>query len=182
MMDREERRQFVRDNNFCVWGYNRQRHGPAMTIGYYTMDGDSICYFTMAARAKAKAALRDPRASVCVIDMLKPPSYLLVYGTVTVDSDPEYVFQSAVKIGLIERVLEGSISPGENASGGVDAHRDALMRWIEEEGRVVLKLAPESTFYSPPTLGRTTEEKRAFRQSLGPVEPGSMRIGKALSW
>lgn len=36
-------------------------HSPAMTVGYYVIDGDDICYLTMAARAKAKAPMRDPR-------------------------------------------------------------------------------------------------------------------------
>jgi hypothetical protein len=178
MMDREERRKFVRDNNFCVWGYNRQKHGPAMSIGYYTMDGDDICFFTMSARAKAKAAKRDPLASVCVIDMLKPPSYVLVYGAVRIESDPEYVFQTALKIGRIERVGEGSM----RADQQMKVDRDALIGWIKEEGRVVLRLTPQSTFYSPPTRGRSTKEKREFRQSLGAVEAGSMRIGQALPW
>ena len=178
MMNAEERRQFVRENNFCVWGYNRKEHGPAMTIGYYSMDGDDICYFTMAARAKAKAALRDPRASVCVIDLQRPPSFILVYGTVTVERDIDYVCNAALNIARIERVGEGSMRPDEE----LRYERDELIKWIEEEDRVVLRLTPESTFYSPPTRGRNTEEKRAFRQSLGAVEQGSMRIGQALPW
>jgi hypothetical protein len=177
-MDQDQRRQFVRDNSFCVWGYNRQQHGPAMTIGYYTMDGDDICFLTMAARAKAKAALRDPRASVCVIDMLTPPSYLLVYGTVTVEHDPEYVLPVAAEIARTEFVRDGLIGPDEQ----LPVERDLLQAWIEAEERVVLRLTPESTFLSPPTRGQTTEEKAEFRQSLGPVEAGSMRIGQSLPW
>src|SRR5258708_32802361 len=82
MMDAEERRQFVYDNVVCIWGYNRKNEGPAMTIGYYVMDGDDLCYFTMAKRARAKVARRDPRASVRVLDMQKPPSALVVEGQV----------------------------------------------------------------------------------------------------
>jgi hypothetical protein len=178
MMDREERRQFVRENSFCVWGYNRKAHGPAMTIGYYTMDGDDICYYTMAARAKTKVALRDPRASVCIIDMEKPPSYMLVYGTVKVETDFEYVYQHALKVFHIEMTGEGNLQPGET----VDIQRDALMAWTREENRVVLRLTPESTFYSPPTRGKNVVEKNAFRRSLGEIEAGSMRIGQALEW
>ncbi|MEA3019048.1 MAG: hypothetical protein QOI47_572 [Actinomycetota bacterium] len=177
-MDAGERREFVRENNFCVWGYNRKEHGPAMTIGYYWMDGDDICYFTMAARAKTKAALRDPRASVCVIDMKRPPSYLLVYGTVTVESDPEYVYRSALKTFEIEMAGEGNPVDGDKAA----LQRDAVRTWCEEEERVVLRLTPESTFYSPPTRGKNAVEKSEFRRTLGAVEPGSMRIGQALPW
>ena len=41
-MDREQRRQFVRDHRTCVFGYPRQGHGPAMTVVYYVMDGDDL--------------------------------------------------------------------------------------------------------------------------------------------
>ncbi|MEP7025181.1 MAG: pyridoxamine 5'-phosphate oxidase, partial [Actinomycetota bacterium] len=51
-MDRDERRQFVRDHRTCVFGYGRQDHGPAMTIVYYVMDGDDLLISTMAARGK----------------------------------------------------------------------------------------------------------------------------------
>jgi hypothetical protein len=180
-MDRDERRQFVRENSFCVWGYNRQQHGPAMTIGYYALDGDDICFFTMEARAKAKAALRDPRASVCIIDDMKPPSYLLVYGTVRVERDPDYVMRIAAEIGRTELVREGNLQPGEEFKVDEGA-KGALRKWIEDEGRVVLRLTPESTFYSPPTRGRDAKEKYEYRQSLGAVEAGSMRIGQSLPW
>ena len=47
-MDRDERRQFVRDHRTCVFGYARQADGPAMTIVYYVMDGDDLLVSSMA--------------------------------------------------------------------------------------------------------------------------------------
>jgi hypothetical protein len=178
MMDAEERRRFVYDNVVCVWGYNRKNEGPAMTIGYYVMDGDDLCYFTMAKRAKAKVAHRDPRASVCVLDMKMPPSYLLVYGTVKVETDLDYVFNTALKTLKLEMINEGNLASGAD----VETQRDAMMKWCREEERVVLRLTPTSTFYSPPTRGRNPVEKYEFRRSLGAVEEGTMRIGQALPW
>src|ERR1700760_3616299 len=58
-MDREERRQFVRDHRTCIFGYNRKNDGPAMNVVYYLMDGDDLLVSTMADRAKAKAVQRD---------------------------------------------------------------------------------------------------------------------------
>ena len=182
MMDAEERRQFVYDNAVCIWGHNRKDEGPAMSIGYYAMDGDDILYFTMAKRAKARVARRDPRASVCVLDMQKPPSYLLVYGTVKVDSDLESVLKMATKTFQIEMKNEGNLVPAAGPPGDNERQREALIKWIQEEERVVLRLTPTSTFYSPPTRGKNTVEKREFRLSLGAVEAGSMRIGQALPW
>ncbi len=34
-MDRAERREFVRKHRTCIFGYNRQDDGPAMTVVYY---------------------------------------------------------------------------------------------------------------------------------------------------
>ena len=61
-MDRNERREFVRKHRTCVFGYNRQADGPAMTVVYYVMDGDDLLISTMAARGKAHAVKRNPKA------------------------------------------------------------------------------------------------------------------------
>ena len=58
-MDREQRRQYVRDHRICIFGYGRKEHGPAMTVVYYVMDGDDLLISTMAERGKAKAVDRN---------------------------------------------------------------------------------------------------------------------------
>ena len=88
-MDTEERRQFVRDHRTCVFGYARKADGPAMTVVYYIMDGDDILVSTMMERAKAKAVLRDPHVSLCVLDEAWPFAYLQVYGTAVLETDQD---------------------------------------------------------------------------------------------
>lgn len=178
MLDRESRRQFVRENTFCIWGYNRREHGPAMTPGYYSLEGDDICYLTMAERAKAKAARRDPRASACILDMKRPPSYLQVFGTVRVVTDLDFVYDVLLRAMRAEMEYEGNTYTDEDAARA----RDATLALIEEEERVVLRLTPESTFSSPPTRGENIEEKWKFRQSLGEVEEGAIRVGLSMPW
>jgi hypothetical protein len=39
-----------------------------MSIVYYVMDGDDILVSTMAARGKARAARRNSKVSLCVLD------------------------------------------------------------------------------------------------------------------
>lgn len=52
IVDREQRRKFVREHRTCVFGYARKDHGPAMTALSYVMDGDDeLSVSTMAARA-----------------------------------------------------------------------------------------------------------------------------------
>ncbi|MDQ1422698.1 MAG: hypothetical protein QOD72_196, partial [Acidimicrobiaceae bacterium] len=123
-------------------------------------------------------ARRDPRASVCVLDMQKPPSYLLVYGQVKVETDLDYVYHHALKTLEIEMVNEGNLPTGAE----LEIQRDTMMKWCQEEERVVLRLTPTSTFYSPATRGKNATEKYEFRRSLGEVEEGTMRIGQALPW
>jgi hypothetical protein len=178
VLDREQRRAFVRERFFCVWGYNRREHGPGMSVGYYMMDGDDLVYLTMAARAKAKVAARDPRASVCVIDMGPPPEYMLLYGTVKVVHDVEYVADKLAKTLQIEMINEGNKFDADDPK----VQRQALIDWVRTEDRVALRFTPESTFYSPPTRGKNAEEKWNFRKSLAETDDGKISIGSALPW
>jgi nitroimidazol reductase NimA-like FMN-containing flavoprotein (pyridoxamine 5'-phosphate oxidase superfamily) len=79
-VDTAERRDFVRGHRTCIFGYNRMRDGPAMTVVYYVMDGDDLLISTMADRAKAHAVRRDPKVSICVLDEQWPLTYVQVYG------------------------------------------------------------------------------------------------------
>ena len=138
-MNREERRQFVRDHRTCIFGYNRKNDGPAMTVVYYIMDGDDLLVSTMADRAKAKAVQRDPHVSLCVLDENWPLTYLQVYGRAEYDPDPEHASQ------LMRRVV--ALMSGEPVP---DEKYPAIQKMCVEEKRVVLRITPYSTFETPP--------------------------------
>jgi hypothetical protein len=55
-MNIQERQEFVRSHRVCVFGYNRQANGPAMSLVYYVMDGDDVLVSTMAERGDASPA------------------------------------------------------------------------------------------------------------------------------
>ena len=93
-MDTAERREFVRKHRTCIFGYNRQNDGPAMTVVYYVLDGDDLLISTMAARGKAKAVRRNPKISLCILDEQWPLTYLQVYGNATIEDD----FDQAVDV------------------------------------------------------------------------------------
>jgi PPOX class probable F420-dependent enzyme len=138
-MNKEERRQFVRDHRTCVFGYGRRAHGPAMTIVYYLMDGDDLLISTMAARGKAKAVARDERVSICVLDEQWPPTYLQVYGNAVVEHDPGLAADVLVRVvGL----MSGQEVP--------DSRRPQIEQMAREEERVVIRVRPYSTFETPP--------------------------------
>lgn len=178
MMDQAERRDFVRNNRFCIWGYNRRDHGPAMTPGYYTTRGEEICYISMMARAKTKAALRDPRASCCVLDEQRPPSYVQVFGKVRVERDLDVVYDIFMDCIKAEMIVEGNTFSLDE----YEAKRAETMVWLEDEDRIALCLTPESTFYSPPTRGESLDEKYEYRRSLGDLKEGGIRVGTAMPW
>lgn len=138
-MDRQERRQFVRQHRTCVLGYARQEHGPAMTVVYYVTDGDDLLVSTMAARSKAKAVDRDPRVSLCVLDENWPVTYLQVYGTAVVERDEE---QAADVLRQIVELMAGEPVPAER--------RPQIAELARQEQRVVLRVTPYATFATPP--------------------------------
>jgi PPOX class probable F420-dependent enzyme len=138
-VDRQERRQFVRQHRTCVLGYARQEHGPAMTVVYYVTDGDDLLVSTMAARSKAKAVDRDPRVSLCVLDENWPVTYLQVYGTAVVERDEE---QAADVLRQIVELMAGEPVPAER--------RPQIAELARQEQRVVLRVTPYATFATPP--------------------------------
>ena len=86
-MTREQRKQFVLDHRTAIFGYNRAKDGPAMSIVFYSIDQDEILVSTMAERAKAKAVARSPKVSLCVLDEQWPPSYLQVYCDAVIEHE-----------------------------------------------------------------------------------------------
>jgi PPOX class probable F420-dependent enzyme len=136
----EERRQFVRDHRLAIFGYNRRKHGPAMTAVYYVMNGDNeILVSTMADRAKAKVVRQDERVSLCVLDENWPLTYIQVYGHARLDDD----FETATSV--LHRVL--GVMAGQPMP---DSSRPDVERMVRDEKRVVVRITPYATFETPP--------------------------------
>ena len=146
-MNREERRQFVRDHRTCIFGYNRKNDGPAMTVVYYIMDGDDLLVSTMADRAKAKAVQRDPHVSLCVLDENWPLTYLQVYGTAAVQRDEEQAAD------VLRQIIE--LMAGQPVEAG---RREQIAELSREEQRVVIRVTPYATFATPPRHVRRMED------------------------
>lgn len=110
-----------------------------MSIVYYVLEDEEILVSTMAARAKAKAVARSSKVSLCVLDEQWPPSYLQVYCDATLDDDFDCVVDVMMRIA---GVMAGSAMPEEVRPMVEDGAR--------AEERVVLRLRPYATFYTPP--------------------------------
>jgi len=138
-MNAEERRQFVTNHRTAVFGYQRKAHGPAMSIVYYVMDGEDILVSTMAARGKAGAVRRDSKVSLCVLDEQWPPTYVVVYCDAKVETEEAAVVDLMMRIA---GVMAGNPMP--------EAVRPMIAEGARRENRVVLRLRPYATFYTPP--------------------------------
>ena len=138
-MTPEQRRQFVLEHRTAIFGYNRAKDGPAMSIVFYAATEDEIVVSTMAERAKAKAVARNPKVSLCVLDEQWPPSYVQVYCDAELDDDFDSVVASMMRI--------AGVMAGQPMSEEV---RPMIEEGARIEKRVVLRLRPYATFYTPP--------------------------------
>jgi hypothetical protein len=146
-----ERRDFVRTHRTCVLGYGRKADGPAMSIVYYVpTDGDELLVSTMGGRAKAKAAARLGKLSLCVLDETWPFAYMQVYCDVLIETDPEIIVDVMMAVG------------GRMSGQPLDeAARPFVAAMAQEEGRVVLRCKPYETFAQPPRhLHENDQEER----------------------
>jgi hypothetical protein len=145
-----ERRLFVRTHRTCVFGYSRRSDGPAMSVVYYIpAENDDLLVATMGGRAKAKAVARNGRVSLCVLDETWPIAYLQVYCDAVIDNDGETLVD--VMMAVAERMsgepLGQELRPVVKAVG-------------EEEGRVLVRCRPYTTFVTPPRhLNRNDQEE-----------------------
>jgi len=138
-VDREQRRQYVRDHRICIFGYGRKEHGPAMTVVYYVMDGDDLLISTMAKRGKARAVDRNGKVSLCVLDERWPLGYLQVYGTAVLSRDRDLATD------VLTKVI--GIMAGEEVP---ESRRPQIEQMVDDEQRVVIRVKPYATFETPP--------------------------------
>jgi hypothetical protein len=135
-----ERRSFVQTHRTCVFGHERLRDGPAMSVVYYVPTGDGeLLVSTMAARGKARAVARDRKVSLCVLDERWPFAYVQVYADATIDRDPDLVVD--VMMAVAERMSGQPLG---------DEARPVVEAMATEEDRVVIRCRPYATFAQPP--------------------------------
>jgi hypothetical protein len=111
-----------------------------MSIVYYVIDADdTILVSTMGERAKARAIVRNPKVSLCVLDEQWPCTYLQVYCDAEIDTDSDRVVDLMMRIGgvMAGNPLDESVRP-------------LVAEGARNEGRVALRLRPYATFETPP--------------------------------
>jgi PPOX class probable F420-dependent enzyme len=129
----KERRDFLRNHRLAVLGTVRGSGHPQLSPVYYVFDGQHILVSTTRSRAKAKNVRRDGRIALCALSEQPPFTYLTVYGRGEI---------------LEENAVEAMIAIGEKMVGRPigEEQRPAMEERAQQEGRVVLRITPES-FY-----------------------------------
>ena len=157
-MNGKERREFVRSHRTAVFGYARKAHGPSMSCCYYVMDGDDILVSTMIGRGKEKAVRRNGKVSLCVLNEKWPPTYILVYGDAKIEDEGG----DELLIKIVELMAEQPMPEKERAD---------LRVLAKTEGRVVIRIKPESTFETPPRHVYDPEDVKTLTHWLGASLP-----------
>jgi PPOX class probable F420-dependent enzyme len=155
MMNQAERREFVENHRTCVFAFQRKQGPPSMSVVYYVMDGDDLLVSTMAERAKAKAVARTREASVCVLNEKWPLTYLQVYGPAAVEENLKTTVDVMMKVA---QIMSGQPLP-EEARPLVEAK-------AREERRLVIRLTPQWTVYSPPVHLSVGDDAAKLRHGL----------------
>jgi len=155
-MNSEQRRTFVEQHRTCVFGYERSHGAPSMSVVYYTMDGSDILISTMAGRAKAKAVDKLGRISLCVLDEKWPLTYLVVYGKARLERDLSQTANVMMKVG---QIMSGVAVP--------EAARPMVEAMAKKEDRLVIRVTPEETFYTPPVHLNAGDDGSMMKHGYG---------------
>ena len=93
----DEIRRLLDGPNFAVLATLNPDGGPQTSAMWLGRDGDDVLFSTVAGRRKHKNLLRDPRASVVVIDAEDPYNYVELRGRVTsMDEDVGRAFDTGL--------------------------------------------------------------------------------------
>ena len=104
-MTPEQRKQFVLDHRTAIFGYSRDKDGPAMSIVYYCLEERRDPRLDHGGAGQGQGHRTQPKVSLCVLDEQWPPSYLQVYCDAAIDTD----FDSVVDVMMnIAGVMAGA--------------------------------------------------------------------------
>lgn len=93
----DEVRRLLDGPNFGVLATLNPDGGPQTSTMWVGRDGDDVLFSTVAGRRKHKNLLRDPRASVVVIDAEDPYNYVELRGrVVSMDEDVGRAFDTGL--------------------------------------------------------------------------------------
>ena len=109
----DETRRLLDGRHFAVLATINPDGGPQTSAMWVGRDGDDVLFSTLAGRRKHRNLLRDPRASVTILDSDDPYNYVELRGRCTITEDVGRAFD----IGL-SHVYDGK-DPDPDVPGAV---------------------------------------------------------------
>ena len=83
----DETRRLLDGRHFAVLATINPDGGPQTSAMWVGRDGDDVLFSTLAGRRKHRNLLRDPRASVTILDSGDPYNYVELRGKCTITED-----------------------------------------------------------------------------------------------
>ena len=83
----DETRRLLDGRHFAVLATINPDGGPQTSAMWVGRDGDDVLFSTLAGRRKHRNLLRDPRASVTILDSDDPYNYVELRGRCTITED-----------------------------------------------------------------------------------------------
>ena len=92
----DEIRRLLDGRHFAVLATINPDGGPQTSAMWVGRDGDDVLFSTVAGRRKHRNLLRDPRASVTVLDSDDPYNYVELRGRATITEDIGRAFDTGL--------------------------------------------------------------------------------------
>ena len=92
----DEIRRLLDGRHFAVLATVNPDGGPQTSAMWVGRDGDDVLFSTVAGRRKHRNLVRDPRASVTVLDAEDPYNYVELRGRATIEPDSGRAFDTAL--------------------------------------------------------------------------------------
>ena len=122
---------FIREHRWAVLTSLRRSGAPVSSLVAYAADGDELVVSTRAATFKHDSIARDARVNLCILSAREPFDFVAVEGTCAIERSD---------LVPATRLVFAAISD--------TAYREPedLEGWLEQEGRVILRIAPLRTY------------------------------------
>jgi PPOX class probable F420-dependent enzyme len=92
----DEIRRLLDGRNFAVMATINPDGGPQTSAMWVGREGDDALFSTIAGRRKHRNLVRDPRASVTILDSEDPYNYVELRGRVTIEEDLGRTFDTGL--------------------------------------------------------------------------------------
>ena len=92
----DEIRRLLDERHYAVLATLNPDGGPQTSVMWVARDGADVLMSTTAGRRKHRNLVRDPRASVSIIDSGDPENYVELRGRVTISTDEGRAFDTGL--------------------------------------------------------------------------------------